>query len=342
MVHQNLEILDLLPEQHRRRPNGLYILRSAEGDKDEMVQGLYDWVNFLREEACFDSAELGLDVLQLYQAAGYHHNIYNDHHALYFHNLRRNDKLVATFPLIEGGLAQLSAGECLANFREACQRYHENSALWEVASFSGGSIAYSDARKVMADVDQRYMDLHKAHDLDRLIADAILRLPGLRFVSEADLHRARDVMLRSSPRRNERVAELIAQRERRQADEAKAEKLRVRRALNDPIDFATEALATMAGYTSVISMAEGEQTDDDGIVTHAWPVVLRLPDGGAQHNYLVKAHGKFALFDFRMESARAVVLERDIEKQRLKLLAQFDPPSPTPPSGFRRIFGTKI
>lgn len=341
MAEQRLEILELLPEDRRIDPKHLYIPERVRPDRREVIQATFDWVNFLREEACFQNPALSEDVHALYHAAGYHYNVYNDFHALYFHNLIRNEKFEETIRLTAIGLGRIPVPDFLANCNEAIRIYRSNSDIW-TDSFSGSSPSYAAARSVMREVDQTYVRLLKSHDLEALIADSIVGLPNVRFVSEADYANAREIALRSCSRRNERVREILAEREQRETEKKKAESARVRQSLDDDVEFAVEILATMAGYPSVISIGEHSREQSDSGPVELWQVVLRTDAGVPQHNNLMRGHGKFALFDFQMKNVRGVVSESDVTERRKALLHQMtSTPSALSKLGFGRVFGKK-
>lgn len=323
MNAQRLEILELLPESERVSPAILYLPESARGDSEALVQGLIDWVNFLREEACFPTESLSPEMRALYQAAGYHHGVYNDWHALFLYNLRRNETLEETLPLIRDGLARLATPEFAENFAEAERIYRANEAAWDAADFSSYSDAYAQAKALMAPVDQRYWDLLDRHDLEALIARAIGDLPGVQFVTDSAYAAAKEVALRSSPDRNARVVHLIAGQTGREAAEVAAEQIRARRSLEDSVDFAGRMLAEMAGYAAVISMGPGtSDTTEEGQEIEIWPIVLRTGEGGAQHNHLVRGGGNFALLDYQLDNVHSAATEIDLEYRRLKLLRE--------------------
>lgn len=341
-MEQRLEILDLLPEEKRIHPNSIYIPSRYGDDLGEVVLSLLDWVNFLREEVCFLSEDIPDDIRAIYHAAGYHYNVYRDFHALYFHNLIRNDKFSETMRLTVMGLSALTIPDYRDNCLEALQLYEDRKDVWEGATFSGDSQLYKTAQSIMKSVDDRYVAIHRVHDLERLISERILTQPNVHFVSDTDYSAVREAALRSCPRRNLVVQEILEQRTQREIDEAKAEALRVQRTLDNELEFATELLGKMAGYASVILIQKGDSDEWDGVLIQMWRVVLRMKDGAEQINNLVKGHGTYALFDFQMEKARATISEREVKKRRAAMLRQADRAS-APLSRFSpmNIFGRK-
>jgi hypothetical protein len=316
-------------------PREIYVTQSAISDPEALSEAFIGWLDFLRDDAKFPAHELAPEALEIEAAWEYLGGVYNDFHALHFHNLLRNGRFDEAVPMIRSGLHRLDSADYVENFDEAVRLYQANKPVWDIARFGGASDEYRRAKAVMKPADDRFCELDKTFGSRKVLAQAISRLPCLRIVADDELAAVRQKVRDQSPRYKASQDEAAAREARRAYEDAEASRLRTEQSLKDIVAFAAEMLATGAGYTDVLTLGE-RHLDDDGS-TEMWHVMLRTKDRNTQMNCLVRSGGRFGLFDHSMTTLRYGATEKDLERARQKLLRQVSPEQ----SVFRRLFGRK-
>lgn len=315
----------------------IYVSKRDAADAEALVDSFTGWLDFMRDQAKFSTDELASEALALEAAWEYLGGVYNDFHALHFHNLLRNDRFESRMPLVKAGLARLDEPEYSRTLAAALKVFQTNRQAWDVPRFVGGSEEYKRAQAMMKPADDAYCGLDRANDRRKLIADAILRLPTLRIVDEADLSQIRQQFLAASPVHAQEDA--VEQGRRRAEEAANARRARTEKSLESVVAFAAEMLAEGAGFADVLTPPGERHVDEDGS-TEMWFIMLRTKDRQAQMHRLIRSGGRFSLFDNNMATLKVSATEKDVERARQKLLQQVNP-AVAAPSGFRRLFGRK-
>jgi hypothetical protein len=316
-------------------PNEIYVGQSTVADSERLIEAFIGWLDFLRDDAKCPADEIAPEALEIEAAWEYLGGVYNDFHALHFHNLLRNGRFEEAVPTIRRGLQRLDAAEYAANFDAAVRLYEANKPVWDVARFGGASEEYLRAKAVMKPADDRFSELDATLGSRKVLARAVSQLPFLRIVADGELEDVRQKLRDGSPGHKNWREDAAAREARRADEEAEASRLRTQQSLKDIVAFAAEALATGAGYTDVLTLGE-RHVDVDGS-TEMWHVMLRTKDRNAQMNCLVRSGGRFGLFDHSMTKLRYGASEKELEQARQKLSRQ----APPEQSVFGRLFGRK-